>query len=194
MNSLCVYCGSSTGADPRFVEAARDVGRFLAASGTTLVYGGGNIGLMGALADAALEGGGDVIGVIPRALKDKEVAHLGLTDLQVVESMHERKARMAELAEGFVALPGGLGTLEELFEVWTWGQLGLHPKSFGLLNVGGFFDPLIEFLDSLVHQQFVRAGHRDMLVVSDGIRDLLAKMEQQQRPDVRPKWIDAKET
>jgi uncharacterized protein (TIGR00730 family) len=163
LNSLCVFCGSNPGVDLSFLASAKEVGRLLASQGRRLVYGGGRIGLMGAVADAAIAEGGEVIGVIPRSLLEKEVAHLGLSDLRVVASMHERKATMAELSDGFIALPGGIGTLEEFFEIWTWGQLGLHHKPFGLLNVAGFFDPLLAFLDQLADQRFLRPEHRGML-------------------------------
>jgi len=187
--SVCVYCGSSPGADPAFASAAGEVGRLLAGSGRTLVYGGGRVGLMGAVADAALAAGGRVIGVIPQALVEKEVAHYGLSELRVVGSMHERKALMADLSDGFLALPGGIGTMEEFFEVWTWGQLGLHAKPYGLLNVAGFFDPLLAFLDRLVEQRFVRPEHRAMLLVGGDANGLLAEMEVL-RTAYAPKWID----
>lgn len=190
---MCVYCGSSPGDDPRFTAAAREFGGMLGRSGRTLIYGGGGIGLMGILADAALAAGGRVVGVIPQALVDREVAHLGLSELRVVTSMHERKALMAELSDGFVALPGGIGTLEELFEAWTWGQLGLHDKPYGLLNVAGFYDPLLAFLDAQVERRFVKPEHRALLLVGEDGGELLERMEAQRRPEVR-KWIDRKGT
>jgi len=193
LQSVCVYCGSSFGDDPRFAAAAAAFGATLAASGRTLVYGGGCVGLMGVLADAALAAGGRVVGVIPQALVDKEVAHFGLSELCVVASMHERKALMAELCDGFVALPGGIGTLEELFEAWTWGQLGLHEKPYGLLNVGGFFDPLLSFLDSQVAHRFVRPEHRNLLLVATDGEELLQRMDHQ-RPPGLTKWVDRKGT
>lgn len=193
MQSVCIYCGSSPGADPAFVLAAKSVGQLLAQSGRTLVYGGGRVGMMGAVADAALAARGRVIGIIPQALMQKEIAHLGLTELRVVGSMHERKAMMADLADGFLALPGGLGTLEELFEAWTWGQLGLHAKPYGLLDVNGLFAPLLGFLDRLVEQRFVRSEHRAMLHVNNDPAALLADMESQ-RPKHVPKWIDRDES
>jgi uncharacterized protein (TIGR00730 family) len=153
------------------------------------VYGGGGVGLMGAVADAALRAGGQVIGVIPQALVDKEVANHRLSDLRVVGSMHERKALMADLSDGFLVLPGGIGTMDEFFEVWTWGQLGLHAKPCGILNVGGFFDPLLAFLDRLVEQRFVRPEYRAMLLVSGDANGLLTDMAIQ-RPAYAPKWID----
>jgi uncharacterized protein (TIGR00730 family) len=158
------------------LAAATGLGRFLAKRGIGVVYGGAAIGLMGALADAARAGGGEVIGVIPRALVDLEVAHAGLADLRVVASMHERKALMAELSEGFIALPGGIGTLEELFEVWTWGQLGSHHKPCALLNVAGFYDRLLGFLDLAADEGFLRPVHRNMLLVADSPQSLLDKL------------------
>jgi uncharacterized protein (TIGR00730 family) len=193
LRSVCVFCGSSPGADPAYATAAAEVGRLLAATDRTLVFGGGCVGLMGVLADAALAAGGRVIGVIPQALLDKELAHQGLTELRVVRSMHERKALMAELSDAFVALPGGIGTLEEFFEVWTWGQLGLHAKPYGLLDVNGFFGPLLTFLDRLVEQRFVRAEHRALLRVASDANVLLAEMAEQ-RPPYLPKWIDTRQS
>ncbi|MBL8858788.1 MAG: TIGR00730 family Rossman fold protein [Planctomycetes bacterium] len=193
LKSLCVYCGSSPGADPAFAHAARAVGRLVAESGRTLVFGGGRVGLMGVVADAALSAGGKVIGVIPQALMTKEVAHRGLTELHVVASMHERKAMMADLSDAFLALPGGIGTLEELFETWTWGQLGLHAKPFGLLDVDGFYGPLLEFLDLQVEQRFVRPEHRALLCVGREPREVLAQLAEFQ-PMQAPKWIDRTET
>jgi len=178
LRSLAVFCGSLPGDSPVFRESARAFGAALAREGITLVYGGGSVGMMGALADAALANGGEVIGVIPRFLFDREVAHRGVTRLDVVESMHERKARMAELAEGFVALPGGLGTLEELFEVWTWILLGLHGRPCGLLDVDGYFGPLVEFVDGAVRRGFLAAEHRALLRVEDSVEGLLARMRE----------------
>lgn len=191
--SVCVFCGSSPGVDRAFAAAAEEVGRLLAIQGRRLVYGGGRIGLMGTVADAALAHGGEVIGVIPRALAEKEVAHSGLSELRVVASMHERKAAMAELADGFIALPGGIGTLEEFFEVWTWGQLGLHHKPFGLLNVAGFFDPLLAFLDHLTDQRFLRAEHRGMLCTRTVPGDLLQEMADYRPIDVW-RWLSQAES
>jgi uncharacterized protein (TIGR00730 family) len=185
VRSVCVYCGASPGSDPAFADAAGEVGRLLAASRRTLVYGGGR----GVVADAALSAGGRVVGVIPQALVDKEVAHHGLSELRVVGSMHERKALMAELSDGFLALPGGIGTMEELFEVWSWGQLGLHAKPCGLLNVRGFFGPLLAFLDGLVVQRFVRLEHRAMLLVGSDPNRLLTDMVAHRSAYI-PKWID----
>lgn len=160
---ICIYCGSSSGRDPRFVETAREVGRHLADLGIAVVYGGGKVGLMGEVADAALRAGGQVLGVIPQKLRDVEVGHEGLTELFVVDSMHARKMMMAQLSDAFVALPGGLGTLEEIFEVVTWSMLGYHDKPCGLLNLYGYFDPLLAFLDHAQGQGFVRPQHRPLL-------------------------------
>lgn len=163
--SVCVYCGSSVGNNPVFADAARSLGRKLVEQNLSLVYGGGHVGLMGIVADAVLDAGGEVTGVIPKALMDSEVGHERLTRLFVVKDMHERKALMAEHAHGFIAMPGGIGTLEELFEALTWAQLGFHEKPVGLLNVDGFYDKLIEFLNQLTSQGFLRTEHRDLLIV-----------------------------
>jgi len=187
--TICVFCASSPGADPRYVAAAQSFGTLLAQSRRRIVYGGGRTGLMGALADAALAAGGEVIGVMPRHLVDREVAHTGLSRLEVVASMHERKARLAELAEGFVALPGGLGTLEEFTEIWTWGQLGLHQKPYGLLNAAGYYTSFLAFLDHAVAERFVRAEHRAMVHVAEEPSALLAAMETAPAPAL-PKWLD----
>jgi uncharacterized protein (TIGR00730 family) len=192
MDAVCVFCGSSPGADPAYLTAAVSLGRALAGGGRRLIYGGARSGLMGALADAALGAGGQVIGVVPRALIDKEIAHTGLTELRVVESMHARKALMADLAEAFIALPGGLGTLEELLEIWTWGQLGLHRKPIGLLDTAGFFAPLLSFLDQMVAQRFLRQEHRDMVIVDGDPAALLDRLSRH-RPTALPKWIDRAE-
>jgi uncharacterized protein (TIGR00730 family) len=167
LRSVCVFCGSSPGARPSYAATARALGQALAERGLRLVYGGGRVGLMGAVADAALAAGGEVVGVIPQHLLDREVGHEGLTELRVTASMHDRKALMAELADGFIALPGGLGTLEELAETLTWSQLGLQDKPFGLLDVEGFYDPLLAFLDHTVTERFVTPEHR-RLVLSAG--------------------------
>jgi uncharacterized protein (TIGR00730 family) len=186
MARLCVFCGSSPGRDPAYGAAAAQVGRILAGRGIGLVYGGGRVGLMGVLADAALAAGGEVIGVIPQALLDREVGHLGLTELRVVGSMHARKALMSELADGFIALPGGIGTLEELFEVWTWAQLGLHRKPCGLLDVDGFFTPLVDFLDRQVEAGFIHPTYRAMLAVASTVEELLARFAAYEPP--ADKW------
>lgn len=174
--SVCVFAGSSPGLDPRFVEAARGFGRVLAERRLTLVYGGGHVGLMGALADGALAAGGHVVGVIPRFLQEREAAHLTLPELHVVGSMHERKALMAEKADAFVAIPGGIGTLEEFFEVWTWTQLGAHRKPVGLWNLHGFYDKLIGFLDGVVEYGFLRSPHRAIVAVESDPERLLGRL------------------
>ena len=162
---ICVFTGSRPGASSAYADAAEQLARDLVERGFGLVYGGGNVGLMNIIADAVLELSGHVTGVIPNALMSKEVAHRGLSELRVVNSMHERKALMAELSDGFIALPGGIGTMEEFFEVLSWAQLGIHNKPCGLLNVSGYYDPLIEFLDHAVSQDFVKAKHRALLIV-----------------------------
>jgi uncharacterized protein (TIGR00730 family) len=187
---LAIFCGSNPGARPDYVEAARSLGRLLAQRGIGIVYGGSNVGLMAALADAMMDELGDIIGVIPRMLVEREVANTALADLRVVGSMHERKAMMAELADGFIALPGGIGTLEEFFETWTWAQLGMHTKPCGLLNVAGYFDPLLQFLDHAVAERFVRDVHRAMVVVESDPAALLARFESYEPPRV-VKWINA---
>lgn len=192
MTRFTVFCGSSFGFDPVYRDVAAGLGRELAGAGIGLVYGGGNVGLMGALADAALEAGGEVIGVIPRALVEREVAHAGCTELLVTANMHERKALMAERADGFIALPGGIGTMEELFEVWTWGQLGWHPKPCALLNVGGYYDGLIAFLDNMVMQGFLTKDHRDMLIVAESVADLIDLLADYVPPQTG-KWIGRKD-
>ncbi len=176
MNRLAVYCGSATPTDRRYIESARMVGRTLAERGIGLVYGGGKLGLMGAVADAALAAGGEVIGVIPRALVDAEVAHRGCTALHVVETMHERKAAFTDLSDGFVTLPGGTGTMDELWEAMSWAQLGYHAKPVGLLNVAGFYDGLLAFWGTMGGAGFVRPQHRPILIASDDLDDLLARM------------------
>ncbi|SDQ18135.1 hypothetical protein SAMN05216487_0130 [Pseudomonas sp. UC 17F4] len=191
VRSVCVFCGASTGVNPAYREAAIALGQAIATRGLTLVYGGGAVGLMGIVADAAMAAGGEVIGIIPEALKNAEIGHTGLTRLEVVDGMHARKARMAELSDAFVALPGGLGTLEELFEVWTWGQLGYHAKPLGLLDVNGFYSKLGSFLDHVVEEGFVRPQHRAMLQLADSPAELLEAMDNFEAP-VLPKWVDKK--
>jgi len=193
LRRVCVFCGSSSGRLPAYDAAAADFGRLLAERGIEIVYGGGRVGLMGTLADACLAAGGRVIGVIPEALATKELAHQGCTSLHVVGSMHERKALMAELSDAFVALPGGIGTFEELFEVWTWGQLGFHRKPCGLLNSAGFYDRLLEFLGHAADEQFMRPEHLTMLAQSDDAGALLAQLAAYTPPDVR-KWLRQDET
>jgi len=194
LRRVCVFSGSSFGAKPVYADAAAGLGREIAARGIGLVYGGGSVGLMGVVADAVLAAGGEVIGVIPRALATKEIAHQGLADLRVVASMHERKALMTELADGFVALPGGFGTFDELFEAITWAQLGLHQKPIALLDVGGYFGPLLALLDRATEERFVRVEHRALVVsAADPVRvlDRLAAF----RPAAAPtKWIGKDET
>jgi len=177
LRSICVFCGSSAGDSPEFLSASLALADVLAESDRKLVYGGADIGLMGALADRVLERGGQVIGVIPQSLVEVEVAHAELTELHITDGMHSRKAKMAECSDAFVALPGGLGTLEELFEVLTWAQLGYHNKPIGLLNVAGFYDSLLTFLDGAANRGFMRASHRALLQVSADATDLLSQLE-----------------
>lgn len=193
LRTVCVFCAANPGAHPVYVEQAAAMGRHLATSKRRIFYGGGRTGLMGALADAALEAGGEVIGIMPRHLVDREVAHTGLTELRVVASMHERKALLAELSDGFLAMPGGLGTLEELFEIWTWGQLGLHRKPYGLFQVEEFYTPLLTFLDHAVSTGFIRPENRALLVVDDDPAALIRRMENAQIPAV-PRWLDRSTT
>jgi uncharacterized protein (TIGR00730 family) len=189
MERICVFCGSSPGARPEYEAAAVEIAGLLAERGLGLVYGGAHVGLMGTIADTVLAAGGEAIGVIPRTLVDKEIAHTGLTDLRVVGSMHERKALMVELADGFVALPGGSGTLDELFEAFTWAQLGFHRKPIGLLDVCGYWKPLLAFLDHAVEERFLRADHRDALLVEREPRALLDRLARYE-PRAVDKWID----
>jgi uncharacterized protein (TIGR00730 family) len=191
---LCVFCGSSPGARAAYGDAAEELGRLLVERGVGLVYGGGAVGLMGRLADSVLAEGGEAIGVLPRALVEKEIGHSGLSDLRVVGSMHERKAVMADLADGFVALPGGLGTVEELFEVYTWAQLGLHRKPCALLDVEGYYDGIASFLAHAVEERFLREDHRAMLIVERDPRVLLDRLSEFEPEAVVPKWIDREET
>ncbi len=193
MKRVCVFLGSSAGLRPEYGEAAKRLGRELVRRDLGLVYGGANDGLMAILADAVLAEGGEIIGVIPQMLVVKEVAHGGLTELHVVDSMHQRKALMADLADGFIALPGGLGTFEEFFEVWTWRQLGLHAKPCGLLDVCGYFDHLIRFLDHAVDERFLRQENRDLLLWASEPAKLLDLFEDY-RPSRVPKWIDRDQT
>jgi uncharacterized protein (TIGR00730 family) len=189
MKRICVYCGSSPGDRPVYAEQARELGRRLAARGLGLVYGGGHVGLMGTIADATLAAGGEVIGIIPQRLVDAELAHRGLTSLEIVDSMHTRKARMAELADAFIALPGGFGTLDELFEILTWAQLGLHGKPCGLVEVENYFAPLVAWADGAVAAGFVRPAHRELLMIDtdqDRLLDRLAAHE----PVAISKWVD----
>jgi uncharacterized protein (TIGR00730 family) len=180
MRSVCVFCGSHPGNDPAYLATAREVGTLIAKRGLTLVYGGGRVGLMGALADAALEAGGEVIGVIPQLLLDQEVGHVGLSELRVVGSMSERKLLMGDLSDAFLALPGGIGTMDELFEAWTWTQLNLHRKPCALLNQRGYYDALIDFLDHSVAEGFLRPRHRAALLVGTDAGSLLQELAQAQ--------------
>ncbi len=189
LSSVGVYCASSPGVDPCFADAAESLGRLLARRDIRLVYGGGRVGLMGVLADAALADGGVVHGVITQALKDKEVAHLGVTTLQVVTTMHERKAAMVDQSDAFVMLPGGFGTLDEFFEVLTWSQLGLHLKPCGILNVSGFFDPLLELFELATRQRFLRAEHRDMVVIEADPESMIDRLGSW-APMIVDKWLD----
>jgi uncharacterized protein (TIGR00730 family) len=177
IKSLCIYCGASAGASPRYAQAARALARAMAEDNIALVYGGGNVGLMGVIADEVLRFGGDVTGVIPRALVEREVGHQGLTRQFIVKDMHERKAMMAELSDGFIALPGGMGTLEELFEMLTWSQLGIHAKPVGLLNVDGYYDHLIGFLRHAEAEGFIRPPHGALMMVESGIDALLRRFK-----------------
>ena len=184
MKRLCVFCGANPGLDPVYRNAARDLGTALAEAGVGLVFGGGSVGLMGTIADAALEAKGEVIGVIPQALVDRELAHRRVADLRIVSSMHERKALMAALSDGFVALPGGVGTLEELFEIWTWAHLGLHAKPCALLDVAGFYSGLGRFLDHVEGEGFLRRGVRDMLLIERDPAALLTALRTYRAPKV----------
>lgn len=194
MTRICVFCGSSTGARPAYAEAARAVGAALVRRGVGLVYGGGSVGLMGVVADTVLAAGGEAIGVIPRGLATKELAHGGLTELRVVVSMHERKATMASLADGFVALPGGLGTLEETLEVLTWVQLGIHDKPVGVLNVDGYFDALADLLRHAVREGFMRREYFDLLLFADAPDELLDRLVAWRPPTIRRAWLTPSET
>jgi uncharacterized protein (TIGR00730 family) len=187
---VCVFCGSSPGARPAYAEATAEVGRLLAGEGIGVVYGGGHVGLMGVLADSAMAAGGEVIGVMPQALVDREIAHTGIADLRVVQSMHERKALMAELADAFVALPGGAGTLDELFEIYTWSQLGIHTKPCGLLDVEDYWAGLVGFLDHAVRERFLRKEHRASLIVEREPARLLDRLRDHRPGATTPKWMD----
>lgn len=190
IRSVCVFCGSSSGTDHRFALAANAFGALLAKEGITLVFGGGSVGLMGVVADAVLANGGKAIGVIPRALWDREVGHRNLSELHVVETMHERKAMMASLADAFVALPGGLGTLEEIFEVWTWAQLGIHSKPVGFLDAESFYAPLLAYVDRAVECGFVRPQQRAIAIVDGDPTSLLRRLADYEPPRVAT-WITA---
>jgi uncharacterized protein (TIGR00730 family) len=186
---LCVFCGSRPGTRPVYAETARRLGAALAGRGLGLVYGGGAVGLMGVVADAALAAGGEVVGVIPRKLSSKEIAHGGLTELHVVGTMHERKALMADRADGFIALPGGYGTCDELFEIVTWAQLGLHSKPIGLLNVAGYFDPLLAWCDHMVGEGFLKPEYRALLLVAGTVEGMLERVLSFRPPAAPERWI-----
>jgi uncharacterized protein (TIGR00730 family) len=192
MKSITVFCGSSFGTEEIYKEQAFLLGQTLAKQNIKLIYGGANVGLMGAVADGVLNAGGEAIGVLPDFLRSKEIAHLGLTELILVESMHERKTKMNDLCEGVIALPGGFGTLEELFEMMTWAQLGLHKKPIAILNINGFYDSLIELTETMVQKGFLKEVNQKMLLVSDNIDDLLNQMKNYTAPTVG-KWIEKKE-
>jgi uncharacterized protein (TIGR00730 family) len=189
MKAVCVYCGSSNGAKPLYAEAARSFGRALVAADLALVYGGGKVGLMGTIADAVMEAGGRAIGVIPELLVNKEVGHNGLTELHVVPDMHQRKKMMADLSDAFVAMPGGVGTLEELFEAYTWAQLGYHQKPVALLNIDGYYDPLIAMLEHTVQEGFMRQAYHDILQVDSDPAALIARLRGYQSPP-KDKWAE----
>lgn len=184
MERIAVYCGSSPGKNPAYKEAAAELGKVLAARGITLVYGGGSVGLMGILARAVVDHGGDVIGVIPKAIAEMEVAYTDLQDLRIVDDMHSRKALMADLADAFIALPGGLGTVEELMEILTWSQLGFHQKPIGILNIAGLFDPMLAFLDRLSDEEFIAPEHKSMLMVDNSPEGLLQRFREYTPPRV----------
>jgi uncharacterized protein (TIGR00730 family) len=189
LKQVCVYCGSSDSVAPFYLDAARDLGDLLARRGLTVVFGGGRTGLMGALADAVLEHGGRVVGVLPEKFNTAELAHAGLSEIHIVSSLHERKARMAEMADAFIALPGGLGTLEELFEILTWAQLGLHQHPVGLLNLAGYYDPLLAMIARAQQEGFLYTEHRLLLVDSPNPEGLLARLEAYQPPDGLERWL-----
>jgi len=193
LTSLCIYCGSGSGRIDAYAAAARALAQAMVERGVRLVYGGASVGIMGTVADEVLRLGGKVVGVIPEAMMRKELAHAGLTELHVTPTMHARKTLMAELADGFVALPGGIGTMEEIFEIWTWGQLGFHRKPCGLLNAAGYYDSLIAFLDHATREQFVRPDQRRMLVVESEPSALLDRLMTYNPPEL-PKWMGPGET
>lgn len=185
MKSIAVFCGSSEGASSIYKDSAVKLGQQLAKHQITLIYGGANVGLMGIVADTVLEYGGSVIGVLPEFLQNREIAHTGLTELIMVDSMHERKAKMAELADGFIALPGGPGTLEEYFEIFTWGQLGLHQKPCGLLNINQYFDPLVSMFDTMERNHFMQSKYRDMVITDDTPEGILKQFSIYKAPSVK---------
>lgn len=189
MKSLCVFLGANPGNDPKYAQVARNMGHELAVRGITTVYGGSNMGLMGILAESALEAGGKVVGVIPESLVKKEVAHYGLTKLHVADSMHERKALMADLSDGFVALPGGIGTMDEIFEIFTWAQLGFHNKPCGLLNVDGYYDKLMNFLNEVVEEGFLKGIHKEMLITESTPAEIIEAFKIYEAPTAN-KWVE----
>lgn len=193
MKRICIFCGSNTGVRPAYAEAARALARHLVKLGIGIVYGGGNVGLMGVLADTAMAAGGEVIGVIPHALFAKEVGHAGIPDLRIVDSMHERKALMADLADGFIAMPGGWGTFDEFCEILTWAQLGLHRKPCGILNVEGYYDTLLAMFDHSVAEGFLKPEYKPIVLAATEPEDLVAKMQSYRAP-VLDKWIGREET
>jgi uncharacterized protein (TIGR00730 family) len=193
LKRICVFCGSSAGSNPKYKESAVKLGDTLTECGVTLIYGGSNIGLMGEIANAMIRKSGNVIGVIPRVLVEKEVAFTKLQDLRIVDSMHERKALMAKMADGFISMPGGFGTLEETIEMLTWTQLGIHEKPIGLMNIDGYFDRLFDFIDHMVSEGFLAEDFRDMVLMDENPVDLLEKMTKFAPPQVDRWWVDKKE-
>ncbi len=194
MKSICVFCGSNSGVNPAYAEAAKQLGYLLVENNIRLVFGGGNVGLMGIIADAVLEKGGEAIGVIPHFLMAKEVGHTGLTEMKLVDTMHQRKELMAELSDAFITMPGGIGTMEEFFEIFTWGQLGLHPKPFGILNVGGYYDHLLAFFDTMVQERFLSDSNYKMLYASKEPATLLKDLQNYQPIENPEKWLDRTRT
>ncbi len=194
IDKVCVYCGSSDVIHAPYMEAARDMGRELAARGMTLIYGAGGTGMMGALADACLEQGGRVIGVIPKMFNTHQLVHKGLSELHVLENLHARKARMAEMADAFIALPGGLGTFEELFEILTWAQIGLHTNPVGVLNVNGYFDPLLDLIERAQSRGFMYVEHQDLLIAETTVATLLDRMHAYEPPQGLERWVNREET
>lgn len=189
MKSITVYCGANKGFHPAYEEAAKELGTYLAENGYTMIFGGGSVGLMGVTATAALEAGGKVIGVIPHFLDAMEVGHKELTEMHLVDTMHTRKAKMEELSDAFITMPGGYGSMDEIFEILTWAQLGLHKKPVGILNIRGYYDLLIKQLDHMVEEGFLRKENRELIVVGDDIPSLFEAMHHYE-PDVRKKWLD----
>ncbi len=190
---ICVFCGSQTGGRPEYQQQAAELGRLFVEQGHSLVYGGGQVGLMGIIADAVLAAGGEVVGVIPEQLATKELLHTGVTVMHRVDSMHARKAKMEQLSDAFVALPGGYGTLEELLEIITWGQLGIHRKNIGVMNTAGYFDGLLELIDHAIGESFIRPGHRELLVVANTPAELLERLQEHELPTTR-KWFQTEDS